>query len=146
MPRVDFYVLPEGLSTQRFACNMAAKARRQGYEIYIHAASRPDAVSLDELLWTFQDISFLPHRLDDDAADDGSRVTVGWEGRLPPEGQVLINLCAAIPEFAARFARIVEAVVPESPLREQARERYRRYREMGFELHSHELESEHGEP
>lgn len=143
--RVDFYVLPSGLSAERFACAMAAKARRKGLQIYVHTASKPDALNLDDLLWTFKDISFLPHRLHDAGEDDGSSVTVGWDGRLPEPAQVLINLTRGIPEFAASFERIIEAVVPETPLREQARERYRRYRELGFELHSHEIDSDDGE-
>ncbi|MGH8248339.1 MAG: DNA polymerase III subunit chi [Gammaproteobacteria bacterium] len=144
MSRVDFYVLPGGLSAERFACAMADKACRRGFQIYVHTASRLDALNLDELLWTFKDISFLPHRLHD-AENEGSAVTVGWDGRLPEPAQVLINLTRAIPEFAANFERIIEAVVPETALRDEARERYRRYRELGFELHSHEIDSDDAE-
>lgn len=140
MTRVDFYVLPESLAAARFACSMTAKARRQGLMVHIHAGSRDDAMGLNDLLWTFQDISFLPHCLADEQRDpESAPVVIGWAGQQPRSDGVLINLDADVPEFAAGFSRIVEPVPPRSPEREQARDRWRRYREMGCELHSHEL-------
>ena len=139
MPRVDFYILQPGQSPQRFACDMTLKVRRLGHAIHIHAGSRPDAVALDAMLWTFKDIAFLPHRLAD-AADDGSEVTLGWAGITPGEAEVLINLSDEVPEFAGRCARVVETVEHDAP--EQARARYRRYRDLDFELHTHKLDAE----
>lgn len=140
MPRVDFYVLPETLAAARFACSMTAKARQQGLPVHIHAPSREEAEALNALLWTFQDVSFLPHCLADEARDaDSAPIVIGWAGQQPRSSGVLINLDAEIPDFAAAFERIVEPVPPQAPLRDQARARFRRYRELGCELHHHEL-------
>lgn len=145
MPRADFYLLPEHDSAERFTCKLADKIRRQSLHIHIHTGSREAAQAMDELLWTFKDISFLPHTLVDerDAADNP--ITIGWCGTTPLTNEVLINLSPEVPEFTQNFARIIEIVPAQDTMRSQARERYRQYREQGFELHSHDLESSHAD-
>lgn len=140
MPRVDFYVLPDSTNPKRFACDMAARIRREDLTLHIHAASREEAVDLDGLLWTFRDISFLPHALADDAQAVAAPIQLGWPGVAPAAAEVLINLGEAVPEFAAQFQRVVEPVATGGEARAASRERYRRYREQGWELFSHQLE------
>lgn len=140
MPRVDFYVLADSVSAPRFICGIAQKARQQNLKSFILTQSQEDARSLDDLLWTFRDISFIPHRLADDQDADDVPVTVGWSGCVPAPGEVLINLTHEVPEFAVDFERVVETAGASAPQREQARERYRRYRDLGFELHSHNID------
>ncbi|MFQ5659942.1 MAG: DNA polymerase III subunit chi [Gammaproteobacteria bacterium] len=143
MTRVDFYVLSDNNPVDQFTCAVAEKVRRQGLNIHIHTESRQTAARLDELLWTHHDISFLPHCLVDTEDSDEAPITIGWTGSDVTTGEVLINLCTNVPNFAASFARIIEIVGGQDPHREQARGRYRQYRELGFDLHSHELESRH---
>ena len=142
MPRADFYIVPEPAVPYRFVCQLAEKARNEGYDIYIHTASREAAATLDDLLWTFRDVSFLPHATIDaaDAVAD-SPITIGWEGEEPQQRQVLINLSGAAPEHADAYERIIE-VVPSDPAdRDRARQRYKDYRARGLELHSHNIGS-----
>ncbi len=140
VPRVDFYVLPDSLQPQRFICDLTQKVRRQDLKIYIVAPSKEDALALDNLLWTFRDISFVPHSLVDDETAGEVPVTVGWPGCQPGQGQVLINLANEVPDFASSFDRVVETVAGTSPQRREARERYRHYRELEFEMHSHNID------
>ena len=141
MPRVDFYILSEQGNRERFTCDIATKIRKQNLQLYIHASSREEADLLDELLWTHNDISFLPHCLID--ADDAgaNTVTIGWEGMNSKGNEVLINLSMNIPDFAGNFDRVVEIVPANEPYRQQARERYKEYRQAGFELHNNDLRS-----
>jgi len=133
-PRVDFYVLPETLAAARFACAITARARREGLMVHIQAASRDEALELNDLLWTFNDISFVPHCLADEDRDPAvAPVVIGWAELPPRTGDLLINLDEAIPAFASGFARIVEAVPGDSARRGQSRERWRQYKEMGCE-------------
>lgn len=142
MSRVDFYVLPENGSAERFACIIANKAWQQGHAVYVHTSTREAAGTMDDLLWTFNDISFLPHVITGNDTHPAERVVIGWQ--QPPAGnyEVLINLSGAIPSTADRFARIVEIVAGDQRQRDGARNRYRTYREQGHELHNHMLESE----
>ncbi|MBI1732259.1 MAG: DNA polymerase III subunit chi [Gammaproteobacteria bacterium] len=144
MPRVDFHVLSASESPLRFACDMAARVREEDMILHIHAGSREDAVALDSLLWTFRDISFLPHALADDRAAETVPITVGWPGVMPRTKQALINLSEDIPEFAGDFERVIEPVPAAPELRDQSRQRFRRYREQGWELFTHEPEQDHG--
>ncbi len=139
MPRVDFYILPDQGQRERFTCDIANKIRRQDLQIYIHTSSREEAGVLDDLLWTFKDISFLPHCLID--ADDAgtNTITIGWEGTTANSNEVLINLSTEIPDFADNFNRIVEIVPPEDPHKQRARERYKQYQQGNIELHNNDL-------
>lgn len=141
MARVDFYILREPDPPEKFACAIAGKLVRQGVNVHLHAATRETAVSLDDYLWTYKDISFLPHKLVDDGTLPDAPVTIGWNGSLRPGNGVLINLDQNIPDFAGDFARIIEIAAAYDPPRGLARERYRQYRERGYELHNHEIES-----
>src|SRR3990172_5435690 len=139
MTRVDFYSLPEHGDSGKTACMLTEKARQRGHTIRIRAASRADALQLDEMLWTFRDISFIPHRLADESEDSAAHVTIEWEGAQTDAGDVLINLTAVIPEESGRFNRIIELVPADAAERQAARERFRFYREQGLELHHHEM-------
>lgn len=145
MPRVDFYVLPEATSPLRFACEMAARIRREELDLHIQAPSREDAVALDGLLWTFRDISFLPHALADETPARAAPITIGWPGAEPAAVRVLVNLDEAWPAFAGGYERIVEPVPAAADARTASRERFRRYREQGWELVTHNLEQERAE-
>ena len=144
MTRADFYIVPDPAIPYRFVCQVADKVRNEGYDIYIHAASREEAAAIDDLLWTFQDISFLPHAAIDSA--DGVEdcpIIIGWEGETPAPRRVLINLSGAMPDNPDAYERIIE-VVPSDPAgRQQARLRYKDYRDRGVEMHSHNIGSGH---
>ena len=78
MSRVDFYILPEGTGTDRFACTMAKKAWSAGNRVHIHTQSEENARSMDDLLWTFRDISFIPHEIYDGSVNEETPVTIGF--------------------------------------------------------------------
>ena len=141
MARVDFYILQDQNPPETFACNIANKLLHQGMDIHIHTDTRDSAVNLDDYLWTWRDISFLPHKLVDDRELPDTPVTIGWNGSTHNDAGVLINLGVNIPDFAGAFARIIEIVAAYDPPRSQARDRYRQYRDRGYELHNHEIES-----
>ncbi len=138
--RADFYVVGEQTMPYRFICQLVEKARQGGHEIYIHASSRDEAGTLDDLLWTFKDISFLPHAAIDVAeAVADYPVIIGWEGETPLARAVLINLSGAVPAHLDGCERILEVVPSDPDARRQARARYQDYRDRGLELHSHNI-------
>ena len=142
MSRADFYIVENPAVPYRFVCQLADKVRNEGYDIYIHTASREEAATIDDLLWTFRDISFLPHAVIDSAdAVENCPVIIGWEGETPAQRRALINLSGAMPDNPGVYERVIE-VVPSDPAgRQQARLRYKDYRARGLEMHSHNIES-----
>jgi len=145
MTRVDFYVLPNADPAQRplLACKLADKAYGQGLKVYIHTASESDSQQLDELLWTFRDGSFLPHAIHSAVNGEPPPILLGHDheptGHPTSHTDVLINLGTDIPRFFGRFERVAELVDQRTELLTQSRERYRYYRERGYELKSHNL-------
>ncbi|MBI5040373.1 MAG: DNA polymerase III subunit chi [Gammaproteobacteria bacterium] len=141
MTRVDFYVLPNADPAQRplLACKLAEKAYSQGLKVYIHTATESDARQLDELLWTFRDGSFLPHAIHSAITGDAPPILLGHDHEPATNTDVLINLGSDIPKFFGRFERVAELVDQRTELLAQSRERFRYYRERGYELKSHNL-------
>ncbi|MCP5149326.1 MAG: DNA polymerase III subunit chi [Ectothiorhodospiraceae bacterium] len=140
-PQVDFYLLRGGGAEERlrFTCRLVEKAWQRGHRIFVHTASADDAESLDRLLWTFREESFVPHARVDRAGDPPEPVLIG-DGRDPPgELDLLINLSDAETAAAARAARVAEVVASVESARQAARARYRAYRESGHPLEYHEL-------
>src|SRR5207248_179539 len=53
--------------------------------------------------------------------------------------QVLLNLHDAAPQFFSRFQRLVEVVSCGDDDRAAARQRFRFYRDRGYEIHHHDI-------
>lgn len=143
MPRVDFYVLPENTKPERLACTLVGKAWTSACQVYVHTASSTEAARMDDLLWTFQDSSFLPHAIMTDTGPDTTPIVIGWQDKHPQGKQIMLNLAPEVPPFAADFERIIEIVAGADDERRQARMRYRHYRDLGCDLHNHTVDEIH---
>ena len=142
--QVDFYVRPETSpdALENFACRLVETVWQRGHNVLVLAASDTAARRLDDLLWTFRDESFVPHRrigADAPAVVEpvSEPVLVSAPGVWSGELDVLVNLTPAVPEEADRAVRIAEIVPAVGAGREAGRERYREYRSRGFELKTH---------
>lgn len=141
MSRIDFYILPDQKPDGRdlLACRLAEKAYTLGHSVYIHTVSAEQGERLDDLLWTFRQGSFVPHSLYPPAADDRSPVHIGWVDAPELQADVLVNMTHDVPDFVARFARVVELVDQDPHTLMKSRERFRLYRERGYTPESHRL-------
>jgi DNA polymerase III subunit chi len=141
MTRVDFYLLSaaDGNGKALAACRLAQKAYRLKHRVYILTDSPDASASLDHLLWTFHPGSFVPHQVQNDLSDPNLPVLIGHD--MPPDefNDVLISLAADVPEFFERFARVAEIVSSDETERAGARERFRRYRDRGVDVQTHNL-------
>lgn len=142
MTRVDFYILAgaddSGLS--RLACRLVDKAWNRGLASFVHVENAAIAARLDELLWTFRDISFLPHARAAEATGEHRVAAIVGSGEEPKqELDLLINLAPAVPEFFSRFERVAELVDEQPDRRAAGRERFRFYRDRGYPLDTHNL-------
>ena len=141
MTQVDFYVLPGDTEQQReqFACRLADKAYRLGHRVFIHTESAEQTRHLDELLWTFQQGSFVPHSTHHEAGDAPPPVLLGHDVEPDAGSQVLINLAGDVPLFFSRFERVAELINDDAGIRQQGRKRYGFYKERGYPLRTHEI-------
>ncbi len=144
MPRVDFYVLTNKVTEGklRFTCRLVHKIYTLGKSAYIQAASEDQAQRLDDLMWTFDQSSFLPHQRYASACSDEPQAPIMIGHEPPPEVQsadVLISLLASAPVYADRFDRVAELVDNDPQDKQSGRERFRHYRDRGFELETHQV-------
>lgn len=144
MTRVDFYIVDNDSDDARLtlACRITEKAVGQGQHVFINSGSETEARKVDELLWTFSQGSFIPHRLvaNDVTPEPFEPVLIG-SGSAPsgPRWNVMINLAAEVPEFFSRYERVAEPVDGNAARRQQSRERYRYYRDRGYALSTHRI-------
>ena len=139
--RIDFYISKTTQEQERLklACKITEKAYKLGNSVYIHTGSGAQAGLLDDLLWTFRDGSFVPHQQVTDTGAKPAPVLIGHDKEYQQEADVLINLANEIPACFSQFERVAEVVNEEPQSRAGARERYRFYRDRGYELQTHNL-------
>ena len=141
MARVDFYILKdEGvIARNRFACRLMEKAYQQNERVYLHCGNSIEAEQLDKLLWTFRDISFVPHTRVGEAHADNVAILIGHEEIPADENNILVNLANDVPAAYQQFQRVIEVVPQDQELKQQLRDHYRIYREADCELSTHEV-------
>ena len=143
MTRVNFYISPNkaAKANLQLACRIAEKAYGKQNKIYIHVNGAEQAKSLDDMLWIFREGSFIPHCQSTDENQQDAAIVIGYDGLPEIQPDVLINLADKVPNFFTRFERVAEIVSGDEPTRESARARYKFYRERGYPLETHELNS-----
>lgn len=143
MTKVDFYT---GSSDKlRTACQLSHKAMQNGMRT---AISLPDAATcdaLDKLLWHYPATAFIPHCLSD--AEDAEQMPVvlnhGGEngGDKFPHHDLLISLHNECVPFFSRFERVIEIISGDAEDSRMGRERFKFYRDRGYELRHIDLTS-----
>lgn len=140
MTQIDFYILADSSPNARelFACKLADKAYHLKHSIYIQAANQTLAEQMDELLWTYNQGSFIPHDINSDG-EHTSPILVGYADQSTTFHDVLINLNNEVPAFFSQFERVAEIVAGDDAVRSQARQRYKYYRDRGYSLNTHNI-------
>lgn len=140
--RVDFYLLNRHLSDGRLrvACRLAQKIYKLGHRAYILTRDEREARQLDDLLWTFDQGSFVPHhRASPEPGGEESPIAIGHEPPGSDGGNVLISLIEATPACFEDFERIADVVDDLDEEKAKARERFRFYRDLGCRLDTHDI-------
>mgnify|MGYP002381627039 CR=1 FL=1 len=96
----------------------------------------------DQLLWTFSATSFIPHcRIEDE--ESLVQVTPIILTREIPRNtsfDVLLNLHQHPPSSFNEFDRLIEIAETTTEDKLAARERYRFYKEKGYDIQHHQLD------
>ncbi len=155
MTRIDFYILETSdnsedtaesseQAAESFICRLTEKAWSQNNAVYIHTMDEKHATKYDELLWTFNEESFIPHQLLNKNTDQSNtkNVLIGQQitENIPVTyHDVLINLNHETPSFFSQFERVAEIITTDETSRSKGRERYQFYRDRGYALETHKL-------
>ena len=105
-------------------------------EIVLYSNDRAFLARLDEALWTFSDLDFLPHEMAGSPNAHRSPVILTDDDTLEfSRHDILVNLSNRIPAGFGRFKRMLEIVSTDEADANAARTRYAYYRENGYPLH-----------
>ncbi len=142
MTRIDFYF--EAEDKLQVACRLSAKAVQQKLRVLIYTADEAQAHKIDKMLWTWQTTGFLPHCMTRSALAAETPVLITHDPEDTPHDEVLLNLHVEWPPAFSRFRRLVEIVGRDDEDREAARNRFRFYRDRGYEIANHNLSQANG--
>jgi DNA polymerase-3 subunit chi len=142
--RVDFYVLKSATPKQRwaFACRLTEKAYLKDLRIDIVSDTLAEAQTLDDLLWTFNERSFIPHKVCQDEHSIDPATPVHLTVLSPPSSSadLLVNLTARLPDQWERYPRIAEIIDADEERRRLGRERFKTYRDLKVTVETHLLD------
>jgi len=141
--RVDFYVLKSAAPQQRwaFACRLTEKAYLRDLSVVIVSDSPADTRALDDLLWTFNERSFIPHQIcvNEQPPDPATKVYLAALPVGAPPADLLVNLADRLPEHWERYPRIAEIIDADEERRRLGRGRFKSYRDGNVPLETHQL-------
>lgn len=140
MTRIDFYTgAPDKAAV---ACRLATKAMQQKLRVLIVAPDEDVLGRVDRMLWVVPPIGFVPHCFAHASIAPETPVLLTRDDADPPHDDVLINLGDERPKSFSRFQRLLEIVGEDEDDRRLARERYKFYRDRGYEIQTHRLDAE----
>lgn len=133
MTRIDFQSnVPDKIA---YACRLVRKARAAGCRVVLLASDPGQMAMLDEALWTFSELDFLPHVMAGDAdAEKTPVILADSDSAALPHHDILINLTGRTPDHFARFERMFEIISADDGDKSAGRERYRFYQKRGYPL------------
>lgn len=140
MKRVQFYLLSQATvgdysATEAQACELAASAWRLGKRVLIACETEAQAFNIDEMLWARDPDSFVPHNLSGEVTQYATPIEISWKGKRNAQRRdVLISLQNELPDFINSFSQAIDFVPVEETEKAQARERYKQYRQLGWQL------------
>ncbi len=141
MSRIDFaYGAAHRL---RMACHTTAKHVRAGRRLLVWCTDTRRMQAFDQLLWSFEPNSFIPHvGADDLLAAHTPVLLLDKPAQLAAADRHLwlLNLDLACPPLLERYQRILEIVSTHPDDIKAAKQRWVAYRQAGHELVGHQIQ------
>lgn len=129
-----YFVRLEGRNKALHVGRLAEIYFNRGHRILIVVANEEMATSLDRYLWAFKKESFLPHVIHNSNEHCTEAIVVSTVACNTNKANVLICVSPCPPSFFKDFQFIYDfAETYDSQLADTARERFRLYRQHGFD-------------
>jgi DNA polymerase-3 subunit chi len=114
---------------------------RQGARVYLNAGDKPEAEAWDEIFWQQTPEHFLPHHLVGEGPRSGTAIEIGYSALKPSwNRQLVINLAKDTTNFAGSFTQVIDFVPCDEKAKQIARERYKIYRQSGYQLQTIDIQ------
>jgi len=137
---VDFHVNVD--HAVGYACRVVRKVRSAGLTVLVHSRDTARLARLDQALWTFSVLDFLPHV---DAGSPLAPQTPVWLSReTAATGRDVLVLLEDEPvpncrEWFPHFDRVIDIVSADEDDLARGRARFRAYRDAGLAPRRHEI-------
>ena len=141
MTQVDFHFnAPDKLP---YVCRLLRKASGQGRRVGV-LADQDTSHLLNQLLWNLNASDFVTHCLmaDSPTMVENSSVILGsiWEDLTALQQlDVFLNLNHSAPPNLEGIERLIEVVGPEESDKSSARQRWKHYSQLGFQINRFDL-------
>ncbi|WP_114787810.1 DNA polymerase III subunit chi [Vibrio tetraodonis] len=113
----------------------------QGAKVYLNCEDKHQAEQLAELFWQVDAKQYIAHNLVGEGPKYGTNIEIGYQEVKPSwNRQLVINLAKNKTTFANKFAEVVDFVPCDEKAKQLARERYKIYRQAGFQLQTIEID------
>lgn len=138
--RVDFYLLENqaAAGVYPFACRLLEKIYKTAAKAFVVFNAMHDCEMLNKTLWTFNDISFIPHCLATAAEAAETPIQLGLQSQLNNYALVL-NLSNETLINIPGLERIIEIVPNDSEWRQISRVKYSAYKQQDYDLQTHKI-------
>lgn len=138
MTEITFYFnAPDKLGTARVLAGKALAGRKK---LLIYTSDAQSLRTLDTLLWTTPVTGFVPHCRASDKLAAATPVLLTDDPEAMPHHEILMNLDDQRPVNFSRFDRLIEIVSrDDADDRARARDRFKFYRDRGYEIRRHDL-------
>lgn len=123
----------------RFACKLSKAAMDQGKKLIVYVPDEARASEFDRLLWSYSQLSFVPHVRADHALAKATPIVIANANSELPHHDALLNLADEPPPYFTRFEFLREVVSSEDEDRAKGRERLKFYKSRGFTIQTQDM-------
>lgn len=134
MTRVRFY--HNAGNPLALACELTARAYASGHRVALRVPDPDTARRLDQLLWSFDQLAFVPHVMTGSRLAPGTPVLLGLSHEAGNWGHndLLFNLSDDVPADFSQFRMLIEVVGQADSARAPARSRWMHYKSAGLAI------------
>lgn len=134
LPSINFYHLTT-TSLEHALPKLLERALAGGYKVLVVTSSEAYAEHLDKLLWSYEEGSFLPHGRHTDKNPELQPVLISTTLENLNQANILMTTDGRYIEEKGQFSRIIDIFDgKEKEALESARNRWKKYKDSGFEM------------
>ncbi|MBF9001668.1 MULTISPECIES: DNA polymerase III subunit chi [Vibrio] len=147
MAMATFYIVQqdtpqaEQLGFEDYVLFLTRHFAHQGAKVYLQCHDKDQAEHYAERFWQTEPHDFIAHNLVGEGPKYGTHIEIGHQKVKPSyHRQLIINLADNQTTFAQNFAEVIDFVPCEENAKQRARERYKLYRQAGYQLQTIEIQ------
>ncbi|GAD78659.1 DNA polymerase III subunit chi [Vibrio ezurae] len=120
---------------QEYVCYLIRHFTRQGARVYLNTKDQQHAQQWDDCLFQLNNSDFIAHHLSGEGPTNGTQVEIGnGTTQLHRTRNIVINLAEDDTNFAGIVSQVVDFVPCNEKAKHVARERYKIYRQAGYQM------------